>query len=300
MELRHLRYVVAVADEGSITRAAERLGMEQPPLSHQIGQFERELGCRLFQRHARGVRLTEGGEALIQQARDILALQQEFLATAAGIGRGERGRIRIGLAGAVSFLPVVAHTIRRFGEAYPDITMLLEDSNTPALNSALHDGSVDVAVVRPPLPDEHHLLVQKLFDEPTVVALPAGHEHAGAGPVNLAALAREKFILFRRELGPGFHDAILAACLEAGFTPRMGQQAPQIVSTVPLVAAGLGVSVVPQSLRQINVPGVIFRALAEPAPTARLAVAIRRERRPPYLTRFVDALLASCRSPPRS
>lgn len=155
MDIRHLRYFVTVAEHGSITRAAEALGMEQPPLSQQIRQLERNLGVVLFERQTRGVRLTDIGQALLPRARTILDLQGQFLSTAQELARGEAGHIRMGLAGAVPLLPVIPLTIRRFREMVPNVTLSLEESNTPALCAALHDHTVDLAIIRP-LPLTRH------------------------------------------------------------------------------------------------------------------------------------------------
>lgn len=294
MELRQLRYFVAVAEHGSFTRAALAIGMEQPPLSQQIKQFERALGVTLFHRLTRGVELTDIGAALIGQAKTILAMEEDFLGFAQGLARGERGHLRVGLAGAVSLLPIIPQTIRRFREAWPEVIVSFEESNTPALSEALHDRRVDVAIVRPPVTDDRELAVYPLLDEPTVAALPSGHAYEGSGAIRLEMLANEPLIIFPRELGPGFHDAILSACQHAGFTPRMGQQAPQIAATVPLVAAGLGVSVVPQSLSQIHAGGVTFHRIEEPAPSATLAIAVLKGRPAPLVGRFIAALKDAC------
>ncbi|KPH87161.1 LysR family transcriptional regulator [Komagataeibacter intermedius] len=295
MDLRHLRYFVAVAENGSFTRAAEQLGIEQPPLSQQIKQLENELGVLLFQRLTRGVRLTDIGLVLLDQARALLGMQQQFLATAQGLARGEKGHIRVGLAGAVSLLPMIPLTVRRFREVWPDVTIYLEESNTPALRKSLHDRAIDIAIVRPPVPDGAGLLVSPLLEEETVVALPKGHPLAIHRHLELEMLVDEPFIIFPRELGPGFHDAILSACHNAGFTPRMGQQAPQIASTVPLVAAGLGVSVVPRSLHQIHSGGVTYHSLGAKAPRAELAIAMRAGQHVPLLANFISTLRACCR-----
>ncbi|MFT8462557.1 LysR family transcriptional regulator [Acetobacter persici] len=295
MDIRHLRYFVTVADHGSITRAAEELGMEQPPLSQQIKQLEQKLGVALFERQTRGVKLTEIGATLLPRARTILDLQAQFLVTAHGLARGELGHIRLGLAGAVPLLPVIPLAIRRFRESAPDVTLSLEESNTPALCAALHDHSTDLAIIRPPVPDPARLSVSHLLDEPTVIALPRGHRLAHHPVISLDMVAKDPLIIFPRELGPGFHDAILSAYQLAGVTPPMGQQAPQIAGTVPLVAAGLGVSVVPRSLSQIHAGGVTFHTLSEPAPRATLAVAIRSGQNMPLVSRFVKILRTACR-----
>lgn len=295
MDIRHLRYFVTVADHGSITRAAEELGIEQPPLSQQIRQLERNLGVQLFERQTRGVALTEIGATLLPRARAILELQHQFLVTAEGMARGEVGHIRLGLAGAVPLLPVIPLAIRAFRDVAPDVTLSMEESNTPALCAALHESSTDIAIIRPPVTDPTRLSVSHLLDEPTVIALPRGHPLTNKPVISLDMVADEPLIIFPRELGPGFHDAILSAYQAAGVTPKLGQQAPQIAGTVPLVAAGLGVSVVPRSLCQIHAGGVTFHTISDPAPRATLAVAVRTRQNMPLVNKFAKILRTHCR-----
>lgn len=290
-----MRYFVTVGDKGSITRAAEELGMEQPPLSQQIRQLEQKLGVQLFERQTRGVTLTEIGLALMPRARAILELQHQFMITAEGMARGEVGHIRLGLAGAVPLLPVIPLAIRAFRDIAPDVTLSMEESNTPALCAALHESSTDIAIIRPPVPDPVRLSVSHLLDEPTVIALPRGHRLTHEPVISLDMVADEPLIIFPREIGPGFHDAILSAYQMAGVTPKLGQQAPQISGTVPLVAAGFGVSVVPRSLCQIHAGGVTFHTISDPAPKATLAVAIRAGQNTPIVSKFVKILRTHCR-----
>jgi DNA-binding transcriptional LysR family regulator len=294
MELRHLRYFVAVADQGGFTRAAEQLGIAQPPLSQQIRQLEQELGVTLFQRLTRGVRLTQAGEILAEQARGILSQQQQFLASAAGLARGEQGQLRVGLAGAVSLAPVVIGAIRQFRQLWPDVVITLEESSSPAVARALNERTLDVAILRPPVPDAQGLVMHSLMQEPTLVALPSSHPLADQAEVALELLANDPLILFPRYLGPGLHDAILAACQGAGFTPVMGQQAPLVAAMVSLVAAGLGVAIVPASLSQIHAVGATFHAIRAPAPTAELAIATRATNRLPLVGHFVTLLREVC------
>ncbi|CAP54116.1 putative transcriptional regulator, LysR family [Gluconacetobacter diazotrophicus PA1 5] len=289
MDLRHLRYFVAVAERGGFTRAAESLHMEQPPLSQQIRQLEQELGVTLFERLSRGVRLTEAGACLIDQARTILAMDAQFRTDAGGIARGEQGRLRIGLAGAVSLLPLIPQAIRLFRDRWPGIVLTMEDSNTPALIDALRQRRLDIAIIRPPVV-EPDIATTPLLDEPTVIALPSGHPAGEEEEIDLARIAGEPLIIFDRALGPGFYDAILSACQAAGFTPAFGQGAPQIASTVPLVAAGLGVSIVPDCLRQIHAGGVTYHAIRGTAPLASLAIATLAGASGPLVPRFVETL----------
>lgn len=274
MDLRHLRYFVAVADHGSFTQAAEALHIEQPPLSQQIKALETELGLQLFTRSRRGAALTDVGEQLLEQARTLLRLERQFHLLAQGLARGEQGRLRIGMAGAVTMLPLIPRAIRAFRERWPEIQITLEESNTPALCEALRERRVDIAIVRPPAPDPA-ISLHPLLDEPTMIAIPKGHPLSERHTLRLADVANEPFLIFDRTIGPGFYDAIIAACQQAGFTPYFGQSAPQIAATVPMVAAGLGVSVVPAYLSQIHADGATFHPIAGPAPRATISLASR-------------------------
>ncbi|AOX20453.1 LysR substrate-binding domain-containing protein [Kozakia baliensis] len=274
MDLRHLRYFVAVADQRSFTRAAETLHIEQPPLSQQIKALERELGVQLFIRSRQGATLTETGVQLLEQARSILAMERQFHSLARGLARGEQGRLRVGMAGAVSLLPLIPRALRTFREKWPDIIVTLEESNTPALCEALRERRVDIAIVRPPAPDPT-IFLHPLLDESTVIALPKGHAQSSRHGLHLRDIAQEPFIIFERELGPGFYDAIIAACQKAGFTPHLGQSAPQITATIPMVAAGMGVSIVPAYLHQIHAEGATFHPIIGPAPRATISLASR-------------------------
>jgi DNA-binding transcriptional LysR family regulator len=279
MELRHLRYFVAVAEEGHVTRAAERLGIRQPPLSQQIQGLERELDAQLFRRKPRGVELTPAGRALYGEALAILARAGEAVAATKRAAQGEAGRIGIGFTSSASFHPFVPRVIRAFREAHPLVTLALEESGTTELVAALRAQAIDAAFVRSPVGESDDLFVRPLFDEPMVAALPSGHALSGASDdLPLAALAGETFILYRRPVGPGLHDAIIAACGRAGFSPKIGQEAPRMLSTLSLVAAGLGVTVVPASMSRLEAEGVVYRPIDKSAPlTAPLNLAYRRD-----------------------
>jgi DNA-binding transcriptional LysR family regulator len=289
MELRHLRYFVAVAEEGHVTRAAERLGIQQPPLSQQIQALERELDAQLFRRKPRGVELTPAGRALYDEARAILARVDEAVAATKRAAQGEAGRIGIGFTSSASFHPFVPRTIRAFREAQPLVALALEESGTTELVAALRAQAIDAAFVRSPVGESDDLFVRPLFDEKMVAALPSGHRLSGAGDdLPLAALADETFILYRRPVGPGLHDAIIAACDRAGFSPKIGQEAPRMLSTLSLVAAGLGVTVVPASMSRLEAEGVVYRPIDPSAQlTAPLNLAYRRDEISAAVRRFV-------------
>src|ERR1700722_10356628 len=295
MELRHLRYFVAVAEEGHVTRAAERLGIQHPPLSQQIQALERELDVQLFRRKPRGVELTPAGRALFDEAKAILARATEAIAVTKRAARGEAGRIGLGFTSSASFHPFVPRAIRAFRETHPLVAFSLEESGTVELVEALRAEAIDAAFVRSPIGAPTDLTVHPILDEPMVVALPSGHELAGPGdPLVLAALAGETFILYRRPVGPGLHDAIIAACDRAGFSPQIGQEAPRMLSTLSLVAAGLGVTVVPASMSRLEAEGVVYRPLDASAElTAPLNLAYRRNEISAAVRRFVGLVQKS-------
>ncbi|WP_122049593.1 LysR family transcriptional regulator [Asaia bogorensis] len=293
MDLRHLRYLVTIAECGTFTRASERLNIAQPPLSQQIRRLEEELGVRLFDRSRQGAVLTSAGSLLVDRARTILALSAEFKSFASGLADGFEGSLRIGMAGGVTLLPLIPAAIQAFRQARPDIMVTLEESNTPALCAALRSGQVDVAIVRPPAPDPH-IVVRPLLDEPTVVALPVSHRLSGAAGIHLRDIANDPLILFERHLGPGFYDTIISACLEAGFSPRLGQSAPQVVATIPMVAAGMGVTIIPAYLSQIHTDGVSFHPIDGAVPRATIAMAVAETQPTQAVQIFETILRQSC------
>ena len=287
MELRHLRYFVAVAEELHFTRAAERLGIKQPPLSLQIRQLEQEIGTALFHRLTRGVELTEAGTLLLDDAHRILDQVERTKTSIQTRARGETGRIHVGFAGATYFQPLVPDIIRSYRKTYPGVVLSPEQSNTPHLIAGLLSGAIDVAFVRPPLSDGEGLAVQPLVEEHMRIVLPAAHPRADSRSMPLSALAQETLILFPRTIGPGLHDSIIASCQRAGFSPALGQDAPQISSIVYLVAAGFGVSIVPQSIEQIHAEGVTYLRIDGDEPRAPIGLAYRKEEHSMAVRNFV-------------
>lgn len=276
MELRHLCYFVAVAEELNFTRAAERLGISQPPLSSQIRQLEKKLGTPLFHRRTRSVELTDAGKLLLEEARVILRQVETAETGVQRRARGETGQLVVGSAGATYFHPLIPAIIREYGKRYPDIVLAPQASNTSLLVARLHAGQVDIALIRPPIDDSDGLAIEPLVNEDTVVILPNGHILCGLASVPLAALAKETFVMYPRGLNPGNYDSVVAACRRAGFDPTLGQEAPQIVSVIPLVAAGLGVSVVPRSTARILSDEVCYRPINGVAPHAEICLAYCR------------------------
>jgi DNA-binding transcriptional LysR family regulator len=280
IELRHLRYFIVVAEEGHITRAAERLGMQQPPLSQRIKAIERELDVQLFHRKARGVELTEAGHAFLDNARAMLAQYEHTFEATRRTARGEQGRLCVGVTPTGPFHPFVPRVIRAFRETFPLVSLTLEECLSPELLKRLRNEQMDAAFLRTPMAEPEDLVINSLLEESMVVALPSTHalaQNDGDAVLSLKDFAGEIFIVYARQHGPGLYDATTAACLKAGFSPRLGQEAPRITSALSLVAAGLGISVVPASLQRMAMDGVTYRRLKGAAqPKAVLSLASRR------------------------
>lgn len=276
MELRHLRYFLAVAEEGNVTRAAERLHISQPPLSQQIKDLERTLGVTLLHRSPQGVTLTAAGEAFQSEARHILQAAQQARDVAVRAAQGQTGTLRVGFTSSAAFNPVVAGTLREFRRQWPDVQVLLEEANTTRLTEGLLHRKLDAAFLRPASSVLPELQVLRFKDERMKVALPASHPLAHLQRIELKRLAQDPFVLFPRQVGLSLHDAIIGACQAAGFEPRIDQETPQLSSVINLVAAELGVSIVPASLAQIQLKGVSYLDIAGPAPLATLGLAIHR------------------------
>jgi DNA-binding transcriptional LysR family regulator len=282
MELRHLRYFIAVAEEGHITRAAERLGIQQPPLSQQIKAIERELDVQLFRRKPRGVELTDAGRAFLPDALATLARLDRGIETTRRTARGEQGRICLGVTQTSPFHPFVPRVIRAFREAFPLVSVTLEEENSNELVEHLRNERIDAAFIRTPPADAKGLVVSTLLEEELFAALPAGHVLAqsdgrGDAALPLKALAGETFVVWGRPQGMGAYPTVIAACHAAGFNPRLAHEGLRLASTLNLVAIGLGISIVPASMQCMQMEGLAYRRLKCPTPlTVPLMLASRR------------------------
>ncbi|CAN0626037.1 HTH-type transcriptional regulator BudR [Burkholderia multivorans] len=280
MEFRQLRYFLAVAEYLHFTEAAEFLGIAQPPLSQQILKLEREIGTRLFIRHPRRVELTEAGRLFRERAARIVEEADLALAEAQNAGRGESGRLVLGFAGSIVFHPLVASLMQRYRRDYPGVLIKCEESNSPTLLDKVLEARVDAALIRVPL-DCRELAVQPLVEEEFLAVLPCGHRSSADGALALRALSGDPLVLFPRSIGPDLYDAIVGACRAAGFTPAIGMESPQISSAVNMVAAGFGVTLIPESVRQVQARGVTYHALqGEPLRTGIALVHRPREKSP--------------------
>jgi DNA-binding transcriptional LysR family regulator len=291
MNLRHLRYFVTVAEERHFTRAAERLGIGQPPLSMQIKKLEDEIGAPLLRRLTRGVELTDVGALVFEHAQQILAQVDRMMVDARRLSRGVMGHMTVGFAGATYLQPLVPSIIREYRLQHSGVQLSPEQSNTPSLLRGLLDGHIDVAFIRPPIDDVEGVDTKLLVEEEMVLVVPQDHELASmTDPVPLASVASETFILFPRIIGTGLYDIILSACERVGFMPSIGQEAPQIASIIPMVAAGFGVSIVPRSLMQIRVDNVVYLPIEGDVPRTPISLAWRRHDPSPIVRSFLNVV----------
>ena len=289
MELRHLRYFVAVAEERHFGRAAARLHIAQPPLSQQIRRFEAELGEPLLYRTTRSVELAPAGEVLLERGREILAAFDSAIEDARRAARGEYGRLAIGFTGSSTYemLPALAAALR---EELPGVVLDLRgELLTPAQVARLEDGSLDLGLLRPPVHDRN-IMTEVLRSEPLVAVLPEAHPLAGAPAVPLERLKDEPFVTYPSHFRSVVHDAVEDACAAHGFEPTAAHEVAETATLVSFVAAGLGVSLVPASVQNMTVHGAVYRPLTHDATRVELAVAWRRDDDRPVLARALDII----------
>jgi DNA-binding transcriptional LysR family regulator len=259
VELRHLRYFVAVAEELHFGRAAARLHMAQPPLSQAIRRLEDEIGCRLLARTSRSVALTPAGTAFLERARRTLRNVESDVQEARSIGQGQLGLLNVGFVGS-AMLSTLPSILSRYVAAYPGVQLALHESFTSRVIDGLVAGDVDAGIVRDAEPDDG-LIATPMLSEPFVAVLPAGHPQAGRASMSVAALAGTPFVLPPRSAGPRAFEKPLLLCEEHGFRPRVAHEATHWLTILRLVGAGLGVSIAPACVRRIATPEVACVAL---------------------------------------
>ncbi len=275
MELRHLRYFVSVAEELSFTAAAGRLRIAQPSLSQQVRDLEREVGTALFARTSRRVELTAAGVTFLGQARAILAQAGQAAEQARAIGLGQVGSLDIGLTGSVLLGPL-GPLVAAFGAHFPRVAVRLHEMSPREQQAALHAHRTDVSFLRWPAEDTE-LIDELAWPETVAVALPEHHPLAARQRISLSLLRGESFVFLRLE-DSRFAQYLRECCVEAGFLPRISQQVVEAYSLTSLVAAGLGVALVPECVQTLSRPGVVYRPLEEPAPRADVKMIYRPDR----------------------
>jgi DNA-binding transcriptional LysR family regulator len=260
IDLRHLRYFVAVAEELHFGRAAVRLHIAQPPLSQQIKQLEQNLGHRLFVRTSRSVALTAAGTEMLERARRTLTRMEEDLAAVRRVGRGEVGALTIAFTGSAILSDPLPEAIRSYRRRFPEVDLRLRELGTMSQIEALRDGSIDLGFLRDPGPFEG-LVIEELLRESYVAVLPSRHPLAQSRTVSVKNLRGEPFIFHRRGIGPLAFDRTMAVCEQAGFRPEIVQEAPQWPTVIRLVESGLGVSIAPRCVSKLETMGVEFRPI---------------------------------------
>ena len=307
-DLRQLRYFVAVAEERHFGRAAQRLSMTQPPLSQAIRALEEALGVKLFARTRRTVELTPVGADLLPEVRKLLAAAEGLRPLAQSLVRGEAGALSLAFVSTADY-GLLPELLREFAARYPHVRLQLTEATSDVQIDELVAGRIDAGLVISPLPPRHAAALTYLpvMRDPLVAALPStavrsrgrgGREGRGVppdwdeAPVTLAELADLPLVVFPRHLAPGFYDIITGCYGAAGLTPRIGQEAIQMQTIVSLVSAGMGVALVPQSLRNLRRTGVVYRPLAERAPIVETGLVWRTADVSPVLAGFIEIVRA--------
>ncbi|HYD97541.1 MAG TPA: LysR substrate-binding domain-containing protein [Noviherbaspirillum sp.] len=292
IELRQLRYFVAVAEENHFGRAAARLHMTQPPLSQTIQALETALGTPLFLRTRRSVALTPAGAALLPEARRILHQAEALPALARRAATGESGLLSLSFVSTADY-SVLPPLLREFRERYPQVQIDLREATTDVQLDDLMQGRIDAGLLIPPLHDKAKAELDYLtvLSEPLVLAAPRGLKAVrGKAAVSLEAVADMPLIIFPRRIAPAFHDAILGCFRDAGLTPRIGQEAIQMQTIVGLVSAGMGIALVPQSVSNLKRPGVDYKPLSQRTAAFETGLAWRRDNVSPVLRAFLELL----------
>ncbi|MCA8221870.1 LysR substrate-binding domain-containing protein [Burkholderia sp. BC1] len=292
-DLRQWRYFVTVADERHFGRAAERLSITQPPLSQAIRALEDALGVALFARTKRSVALTAVGAALLPDVRRLLAAADALPPLARRLARGEAGSLALAFVSTADY-GLLPSLLRAFGARYPQVRLQLAEATSDVQIDELVAGRIDAGLVIPPVPPRHAagLSYLPVVREPLVVAMPAGASDASDAPVHLAEIAALPLVIFPRRLAPGFYDIITGCYGAAGAIPRIGQEAIQMQTIVSLVSAGMGVALVPQSLRNLRRTGVVYRPLAGDAPVVETGLVWRTGDVSPVLAAFIEVVRA--------
>lgn len=290
MELRHLRYFAAVAKHLHFGKAALELHISQPPLSQQIRELEEELGAPLFIRNRRHVELSEVGRIFLVEAKGVLEQAAHATRIVQKASGGEVGRLVIGfvMSATCSVLPEI---LRGYRKRFPGVELTLHETTTGDGINALREKRMNFCFLRLPVREET-LKSVTVHREQIILAVPKGHRLAETKGISLRSLADEDFILFPREDGPGFHDLILGICHQAGFSPRVVQVASQMQTILALVATGVGIALIPESVRTLRREGVKYHVLRDQAATTGLALAWHRDMKSPAMENFVE----QCRS----
>lgn len=288
MELRHLKYFIAVAEELHFGRAAARLYIAQPPLSQQIKQLEKEIGVVLFNRTKRTVELTEAGKVFQREAYAVLERLDKGIIKAQQAARGEAGWLSIGFVSSINY-EILPNVLREFRRQCPDVDIFLQEMHNPEQNQSLLEKRIHIGFARMPS-ESRELISQVVAREPLIVALPASHELAAKSHLKLCDLVNEPFIIFSQSRPSPFYEFVVRLCAEAGFQPKVVQQVGEIQTALGLVAAEIGVTLVPASTINLHREGVIYKTLAAPEAVIEMMMQYRKDETSPVVARFLEVI----------
>jgi DNA-binding transcriptional LysR family regulator len=277
MNLRHLQYFIAVAEELHFGRAAARLHIAQPPLSQMIRRLETELKAVLFRRNRRKVELTAGGSAFLVHARLALAELERGREAASRAERGQVGQLVLGMVPSGD-TKLFIEVLRRFGERFPEVRLVLQSLSTTAQVEAIQEGHLDVGFLRMPV-RAPRLAIHAISRETLVVALPSSHPLARKKTVTLADLSDEPNIMFPRRLAPDYYDSIVSLFRQSGQRLQIAQEAEHVQMHLSLIAGGFGLSLLPSSMQDFRLRGVAYRPIADAVPVVETAIAYRPDNR---------------------
>lgn len=293
MELRHLRYFIAVADELNFSRAAARLQMAQPPLSQQIQALEIELGVKLFDRKKRPLQLTLAGMTFLEEAKVMLTQLERAVHKTQRIYQGELGHLTIGFTSSIAN-GVLPNILRSFRQHYPQVKLILREENSAFQIRGLRDQQTDIIFVYQDLAltEASDLAIMPLSQEPLVVALPEKHRLSSHSNIAINDLANEEFIMPLRQVVSGLSEQIYSLCAQAGFAPKVAQEATFMVTILGLVAGEMGISLLPLSVQNLQRKGVVYRSIQAQTATKQLSAVWRRNDSSTLLQRFLDVAQA--------
>ncbi len=291
MELRQLRYFIAIAEEGNFSRAAKRLHVSQPPLSTQMKSLEEEIGVPLLTRSNRGVSLTAAGSVFFEETRAVLARLEHAKKKALGAGRGDIGMLAVGFVSIADY-GTLPPALKSFRASFPLVEVQLHELTTDAQIRDLRAGRLDLGIGLGPV-EEPDLEFEGILQEELVLAAPSGHRHPalkGDGAVDLRALSKASFIVPPRDIAPGLYDLTISLCRSCGFAPSITQHARQMQTVIGLVSSGMGFALVPASVRNLKRTGVVYRPLRGKAARVELGILRLRAAGGALQDRFIDAL----------
>jgi DNA-binding transcriptional LysR family regulator len=288
MELRHLRYFLAVADELHFGRAAKRLNMSQPPLSQQILQLEEDLGVKLFQRTKRQVKLTWAGQMFAKESRLILAQVDHAATVAVQADQGQIGQLTIGSVLSVDSAShrTVVEILQTFTRRHPHVRLALRSLSTPQQVEALHTGRLDVGLLTAYLAHDPLLTTETVRREPLMLAMATDNALSSRRTISMHALAAEPFVMISRNLAPAVYDLIVAWFRDQGFSINAAYEADSLFSTLTLVECGIGVALLPSSLEAVR-RDIVFKEVQVKTPSLDLLVAYRRDSQSEVLRSFL-------------